>query len=280
MPERLLNPAAFEPLVTADMQPVDRAPASSVRALLNQRARAFFDRHVRNPWRDPERHPKMAARLRVAMVVLSVGLGVGAYFTFRAVPQPDYLKDGLDDVFNYTLLTDEFNNLPLARRLELVGQLVSRLKNMDSGDSALMAAFAAGISGAARDQLMKNASKLAIDVWDSFAVQYDQVPASNREQFLDNSYIEFTKMMETLAGSPVHETDSDRLAEGRREAQRGRDMMKDGRGPDAEGLRRMFNFMTKNVGGNATPQQRARGAALMRDMASRMRGERVSRGKP
>lgn len=35
----------------------------------------------------------------------------------------------MDEVLNYTLLTDEFNNLPVDKRLELLKDLIDRLKN-------------------------------------------------------------------------------------------------------------------------------------------------------
>src|SRR5262245_2577613 len=60
-------------------------------------------------------------RWRVAryttLAVLLLSGSLAAYLLLRPVPQPDYAADPMDDVLNYTLLTDEFNKLPVDKRL-------------------------------------------------------------------------------------------------------------------------------------------------------------------
>jgi hypothetical protein len=229
---------------------------------------------------DPSRRPRFIRQLQIAGAVLAVGAGVGAYFAFRETPQPDYLKDPLDDVFNYTLLTDEFNRLPVEKRLELIGQLVTRLKGMGGGDSMLLAGFASGIAGSARKQIEENASKLAIDLWDKYAKDYSKVPDVDRGDFLDKTFIDFVKTMETVSGNPSDKPDEERLAEVRRQAQRDRERMKDSsRQPRAEDMGRMFRFMDQNVGSHATAEQRNRGMMMMRDMMRHFRNQDLSTGK-
>src|SRR4051794_15140691 len=63
---------------------------------------------------------------------------VGGFFLLRPVPRPDYRRDSLKRVFSYTLLTDEFNRLSVEKRLELIGQLVTRLKSMSAGESVVL----------------------------------------------------------------------------------------------------------------------------------------------
>jgi hypothetical protein len=250
---------------------------------------ARVDRLVRRGWRSPnvrelaasvwdrvagtEEKRRVLRRWTVVFGPLAlVAVGVGAWLVLRPVPVPDYRRDNLRKVFNFTLLTDQFNRLPVQERLELIGTLVERLKSMDSGDSALMAAFAAGIAGAAREQLEKNASKLAIDVWDMYAKDYASVPAADRDGYLDKTFIEFTKMMETVAGEPREISDAERLAEGRRQAKRDQEQMAKGNGPPPRAMGRMFALMNDNIGGHASPAQRTRGQLLMRDMVRRLRG--------
>lgn len=204
---------------------------------------------------------------------LLLAVAVVAWLILRPTPQPDYRRDSLRKVFDYTLLTEEFNRLPVEKRLELIGLLVGRLKNMSAADSALMAAFAAGVAGAARGQLERNASTLAIDVWDMYAREYAHVPEADREAFLDQTFIEFTKMMETVAGETRDVSDAQRLAEGRRQAERDQEMMNRGRGPSGRMMGRMFSYMRENVGSHASPTQRTRGMLMMRDMVRRLRGE-------
>jgi hypothetical protein len=211
----------------------------------------------------------------------ALAIGLGLYFWLRPVPQPDYATDGLDEVFDYTLLTDEFNNLPVEERLKLMGQLVQRLRSMSAGDSVLLGAFAAGIAGSARDQIEKNMSRLAIDVWDKHALQYQDVPAEGRAEYLESTFVEFTKMMEAVAGEPREISDEERLAEVRRDIARDRERLSQpDRQPRGEELGRFFGFMNNNVGGNATAQQRTRGQQMLRDMMRHFRGQDIATGKP
>lgn len=258
------------PLVTPDLAPAaPRRP--SLPARLRARAQDQVRRRFSDPLQDPSRRPGFIRRLRLAAAVLAISTGVGLYFALREKPQPDYLDAGMDAILDYTFLTEEFNRLPLKDRLELVGQLVSRFKSMDSGDSALMAAFAAGIAGQARDQLMSNISLLAIDIWDSYAVRYDGIPDEDRSKFLEEAFLDFTKSMESVAGVQRSISDQERLDQARRDAKRDTEAMRSGRGPSGDQLGRMFTFMRDGVGSRATPHQRARGAVLMRDMMRQFR---------
>ncbi len=244
------------------------------------RRRPDFRETFRNHWDrlagTPERRRVLRKRTLIAAPIVLVAGGIAAWMIFGPVPQPDFRKGNLGKVFNYALLTDEFNRLPVERRLELIGELVSRLKNLDSSDSVLMAAFAAGIAGAAREQLEENASKLAIDVWDMYARNYKDVKPEDRAAYLDNAFIEFTKMMETVAGEARDISDAERLAEGRRQAQRDREELAKGRGPSGRMLGRMYSFMREDVGSHASVTQRSRGQQMVRDMVRRMRGEPIS----
>jgi hypothetical protein len=227
----------------------------------------------------PQRKAAFLKKLKIGGPIAAVLLGVGAYFVFRPTPQPDYLRARLDKVFNYTLLTDEFNNLPVEKRMELIGQLVQRMKSMSVGDSTVLAAFAAGIAGAARQQIEENASRLAIDLWDKYALDYAAVPEGDRGAYLDDAFINFVKLMGTVAGEPPRKSDSELLTDARAQAKRDNEALDSGRGrPPAEALGRAFTFLNGNVGGHATPAQRARGQLMMRDMVRRMRGEDLEKG--
>jgi hypothetical protein len=219
--------------------------------------------------------------LASALMVL-VGGGAGAYFALRPVPKPDYMTAGLDDVFSFTLLTDEFNKLPIQERLALMGMLIKRMQSMSAGDSMLLAAFASGIGGAAREQIEKNASKLAIDAWDMYAVKYADVPAEQRAEFLEDVFIEFTKTMEVAVdGKPQDLTDEQRLSGMERQVERDREQLRDAdRQPTGQELGQFFSFVSTNVGGRANAQQRARGQQMLRDMTRHFRGQDISTGAP
>lgn len=226
----------------------------------------------------PERRRLLARRFAIFGPVTLLVLAAGAWWFFGPMSRPDYERDNLKRVFTYTLLSDEFNKLPVRERLELVGMLVRRVKSMSAGDSALMAAFAAGIAGAAREQLEENASRLAIDTWDMYAREYADVKAEDREAFLDRVVIEFSRMGETLAGEPTEATDAERLDEARDQARRDMEMMRSGRGPSSRFISRAFRVMNSDIGGHAGGAQRSRGALMMRDMVRRLRGESLGGG--
>jgi hypothetical protein len=203
---------------------------------------------------------------------LLIALAIGGYVLLRPVPQPDYRRDSLRKVFNYTLLTDEFNRLPVERRMELIGQLVQRLKGMSAGDSVILAAFASGIAGEARQQIEENVSRLAIDLWDRNALKYQHVSPENRGAFLDGAVVEFIRMMEAMGGEPSGKSDSDILAEIRRQTQRDKEAFRAGKGvPPPRALARMIQILDGNVGGHATNAQRARGQVMMQDMMRHFR---------
>lgn len=220
----------------------------------------------------PERRDRSRSRLLIGGPPLLAALGFGGWMLFRPVPQPDYTKAGLDSIFNYTLLTDEFNRLPIEKRMELIGQLVERLKNMGSGDSVLLGAFAAGIAGAARQQIEENVSRLAIDLWDKYAADYQDIPAADRGEFLDTVFLDFVKTMETVSGEEIKKSDEELLADAKKQSDRDRRNMASGRGmPPPEILGRTFTLLRYNVGGHASPAQKTRGQLMLRDMVRHFR---------
>ncbi len=230
---------------------------------------------------DPAKKKRVILFSRIGGGAAAIGLALGLYFWLRPTPQPDYMADPLNMVFDYTFLTDDFNNLPWQERLKLLNDLVSRMRSMDSDDSLLLAAFAAGIQGSAREQLEKNVSKLAIDMWDSRAKDYAIVPEDQREEYLEQTFLELTKVMESFGGRPSDKSDEERLEDVRRQAQRDRENIRNsGEQIDGRFLGRAFDVMNRNVGGNASPQQRVRGQQMMRDMARHFRGQDISTGKP
>lgn len=221
-------------------------------------------------------------RKRIGLIggpILAV-IALGAWLVFRPVPQPDYLFDDMDDVFNYTLLTDEFNRLPIEERLELISLLTQRLSNMTSHDSVLVAAFAAGVIGSAREQLLENFSRLLIDSWDMYAIGYADIPNEDRAAYIEMVAIEFMKLGETMEGRISDKTDDERLAEAKRQARRDQENLSNrNTRPSADQMSRIFTFMRSDIGQFQTPQQRARGTQMFRDLVRHMRKQDIATGK-
>jgi len=227
---------------------------------------------------DPARRGRFRRNAAIAAVLLLLA-GGGAYWKWGIVHQPDFAVDDLDDIFDYALLTDDFNKLPIDKRLELLGEMVKRLKSGSTEDSVMMAAFASGIAGAAREQLMKNSSQLGIDMWDKYAKDYDAVPPEDKEAYIEDSLVKMMKMMEAVGGVQRDISDEDRIKEMKRQAQRDVKRAESGRGPSGAMAGRMFDFLANNVAKNAAASQRSRGAQMMRDTTRYLRGESLTKPK-
>ncbi|MEO1583441.1 MAG: hypothetical protein AAFR96_02580 [Planctomycetota bacterium] len=223
--------------------------------------------------------PERAKRLRsVGGGIIGLALGgaiVWGVLSLIPVQQPDFDAAELDRVLGYALLTDDFDALPLDDRIELIGQVVKRLESMDAEEGTLMAAFAAGIVGQARDQLEKNASGVVIDMWDEIAPGYQGLAtAEEREAYLERATVDLIRMFERLDGDPTTKTDEELLADARAQAERDRERFADpARGPSPSGVARFAGFMNREIGDRTTPHQKARITKISRDMTRFLRGE-------
>ncbi|MEO0483475.1 MAG: hypothetical protein AAF138_07595 [Planctomycetota bacterium] len=88
-----------------------------------------------------------------ASIAGALVLALVLWLALRGPSKPNFEIADLDDVLGFALLEDSFNDLPVEERIELVGTMVGRFQSMDAGDSVLLAAFAAGVTGEAREQL-------------------------------------------------------------------------------------------------------------------------------
>ncbi len=258
-------------LINADQEPIGRKKPNGSRESLNQ----WGETIIYGPWRTPDRRWISGSILATALVIT----GVWAFMTLRPMPKPDAANDGMDRVFGYALLRKEFNNLPIEERLELVGQIVQRVKNMDQSDSLMLASFAAGIQGAARDQLLENTSKLMMDTADMMATDYTQVMPEDREEFLDDAFIRLTEIAAAMGGEEIDEPREERLEEARSQAMRDEEQLKE-RPMSMRQAGRAFKFMDGDMGQHSSPQQRGRVTVFMRDMVRNLRGQDIATGKP
>ena len=230
--------------------------------------------------------PERAKRFRIASISASAlgltAIGLGLYFTLRPYPMPDYEDDPLDEIFNYTLFQDEFNNLPLEERVQLVGSLIQRVEKMGGSDGTLLAAFAAGIAGSAREQLEENAAQMMLDFMDHFAKDYPSLEDPKaQEEALKSRIVDMIRLAEEFDGNPTNRSDEELLERAMRDAKRDQDVMRDpNRGPSLGGVTRMADMMENRIAAKGTPHQRARITRYMRDMTRYLRGEDLVTGKP
>lgn len=224
---------------------------------------------------------------RVGGVALALVVLVGGAFAILAmIPRamPNIAQDPMDEVMDYVLLTDDFNNLPIEKRLALVKDLIERIKTMSGEDSAMLAMFAASIEREMRRQMEENIKRLAVDVMDKYAKDYEGVPPEDADKFLDDKIIEFTRMMEEIGGesSRLPEDPDERLAVLRRQAQRDQEFARENapRQMNQERVGNLIGFLRKDAEQVAGPEQRGRVTRFMRDVTRHLRGQDVSTGKP
>ncbi|MDQ7014665.1 MAG: hypothetical protein Q9O74_12350 [Planctomycetota bacterium] len=202
--------------------------------------------------------------------VAALGLGLGIYLAVRPVPKPDYEQAEMNRIFNYTLLTEEFNNLPVEERIELVSQLYSRVRDMDASESVLVAQFFAGIAGEAREQLERNAGKLFVDAADLVAKDYAAVPPEEKGEYLDNAYVRLARLTAPFDSSIDRRTDEELLEGARRDSKQSQEVMESGE-VSADDASRLLVFMNQQTRKSASPAQQQRLTLFMRDMTRRFR---------
>lgn len=272
----------MDPLLT----PKDFKPLRSVSALGSAKAYrepagatfARWGRAVSETWKT---RPNVRRGAISALAVMLCASAAMAYVSLRTRPVPDVFAADLTDVLDYTLVSDDFNKLPVKERLRLLQDFMRRLRAMDSGDSAAMAAFAAGITGKARAQLQKNAERLAVDLWDDFAKDYTKVDPADKDAYLNQAAIDFTKMMESLAGVERDIDDDKRLKEMQRQAKRDEQQMPGaGRAVDPAAVGAFLGLIDRVGQGNTSPTQRDRMAEFGRDMTRHLRGYEDKREAP
>lgn len=219
-------------------------------------------------WSTPRRRAIVGGVAGLAVL----GALVGGVLAWRAAQVPDFETADLDLALDFAFLEPEFNDLPVQERAELIGELVSRFGDMGSSDSVMLAAFAAGVQGAARDQLAENASQLMIDLVDQHAEDYRDVPPAERVAYIEDRVVELARTFRLMAGMDATASDDELLDRARRDAKREQEYLREGR-QSPEQVGRMFTFMHESVGPHASAHQRARLGLFVRDMTRVLRGE-------
>ncbi|MCL4741512.1 MAG: hypothetical protein KJZ54_04840 [Phycisphaerales bacterium] len=238
-----------------------------------------LDARLRSIARAAWRSPLARNAIGAAFLVLVASGGVGTWLMVRPKPVPDYTAGSIAAVFDFTLLTEEFNRLPVEERIRLIGQLYERMQSLSASDSAEMAAFFAGISGAAREQIERNASRLMLDVVDLAAKDYTNVPSEQREQYLADAYVRMARLTAPFDGSIDRRSDEELVTRGQRDARRNERIMRSG-AVSAQDAGGMVTFMSQRIEEHATAHQRERITVFMRDLTRYLRGQDVQSGRP
>ncbi|TVQ62267.1 MAG: hypothetical protein EA379_05390 [Phycisphaerales bacterium] len=279
------NPTKLRPLLEEIGMTADGAPAPGKpgdRGAPGARGKAKSPRAARAPvLSDAQRRRlSMAAGLTMALAGVLAGSLI-AWRSFRPIRVPDVARAPVPDTLGFALLDANFNRLPLEERMRLVLGLAERMRAMNAGDSALVAAFAAGIRGEARRQLEENVRRLGIDFMTSYAKQYADVPEQERATFIESAMLEWMKLGEQLAGIERDLTDEERLERAKAQSERDTRRARAARGQlTNEGATAFMQQMQSDVNQYASPNDRARTARFMRDMTRHLRGRDITTNQP
>jgi hypothetical protein len=140
-----------------------------------------------------------------------------------------------------------------------------------------MAAFIAGISGPAREQATQNARVLAKDILAQGASGYFDVPASQRDKYIDDWIIEWSKKGERIAkGKEDDKSDDERLADIRSQNERQRNRVRsEDQMPSLteDGAMRFLDFWASDVEKASTPKEQGQIVRFLGDVRKRVTGQ-------
>lgn len=257
------RPGQFEPLLSAQERAGPVAVASG--PTLSDRLLAATRPYTSSPKFMQRVGGGLAAAAAVALLV-------GGYIYWDLHHKPNYALDPIDDVAEFTFLRDDFNNLSIDERLKLIREFADRLRDASSSDSAMLASFAAGISGKAREQIAANASRLMLDMVDKSAIEYASLTGPDREKFLEKSVIEWTRIADQVAGRGDR-TDEEILADIKKETEQ-REKMRERMGPErsARMASGIMSFLNNNVAKHSNPIQQQRTLQMMADVNKHFSG--------
>lgn len=218
---------------------------------------------------------------------VAVGSGIGlmagvillTLFTLPT-PPPDVWDDGLDDVAGF-FFDKDFNRLPAEERLELLTEFIARFRDGGQEESVLLALFVADVTSNMRQQIEDNMLKLGVDLWSEWGQEYGNLPAREREQYINGLLVKLDKIGEEIINRESDKTDSERIAGMARQAGRDRQQMQERSGnkpADPDRITGFLNLYSGEVATRASPQNRAGIINLTRDITRHLRGESLDNG--
>lgn len=165
-------------------------------------------------------------RSRRALLVSALGVMIACaaaivLIVLRSAPRPPSIFDSpVDDVLSF-FAAENFSELPLQERVNFMRDMLARFGDMEQSDSAVAAAFFAGLTGPAKEQLRDNVRVLARDVLVDAADRYFALddPAA-RAKFLDDWLLSWARLAGEISGRNQDRSDQSLLEEMRRDARR------------------------------------------------------------
>lgn len=166
-------------------------------------------------------------------------------------PPPSIFETPADDVAGY-LTTRDFSALPLEERVEFVSGVAARFRSMEQADSAIVAAFFAGLGAPAREVLRDNIRILGKDILLNGAESYLALATdAERARFLDEWLLKWGRLGRDLLGSRPR-SDEEIMDRARRDAKRDAERTQD---LNPQMAQEIIDFWNSDVASVSTPKE-------------------------
>jgi len=190
-----------------------------------------------------------------ALAIVAAGLALWWLALSGPRKPPSIFDSPVDDAASF-LATRDFSLMPIDVRLDFITGLTQRFKGMSQSDSALVAAFFAGLGAPAREQLRDNVRVLGRDILLEGADGYLALKTDEeRAAYLDQWLLKWMRFGRELGGSSTDRTDGDLMermrADARRDADRSLDL-------DAEMAQEIIDMWNHDVASVTSPKDQGK----------------------
>jgi len=197
-----------------------------------------------------------------------------SWWMFGRIRKPPSIFDSpVDDTLGYLALKD-FSRLPVEERVRFMLDFAQRFRGMQPGESAAAAAFLAGLSGPARQQLRENVRDLMKDVLSEGAEEYMALSPQQRGAYIDKWIVKWQRTAEIgLTGKDSGKSDADRLSDMRKEGERAekrRERFAGGGQLSDRGVTGFLDLWQGEVEPASSPREQGQIVRFLDDVRSRM----------
>jgi len=167
---------------------------------------------------------------------------------------PSIFDAPVDNIFGF-MSEEEFNALSVDERMSIIRDILSRFSGVNQGDSAVAAAFLAGLSGPAMEKLANNARILGKDVLLEGAGEWATLlTEAEKEAFLDQWIVKWVRFAEESGGRDSNQTDQQILDRMTRQAKRD---VERNQNIDADMAQQVIDFWRQDIASVTTPLEQA-----------------------
>jgi hypothetical protein len=209
---------------------------------------------------------------------LGLAIVISAAIVWWPVRTPDVATDRVDSIASFVMSPD-FNSLSTEERLKYMTAFANRYHNLDDDDAVALAEFIADMNYDKRKQIEENMKGLVFDFLAESALSYENIPADQREQFLEQMLLDMDRMGDDMNNANRNLSDTERLTAMRRHGQKEKDRASEqiSGQVDARGANMLFNVYNSEVSGSVPATQRGAIARLMLDLTKVRRGDPLNR---